>query len=145
MRFRRIADSAPPPMLVSLPDRKRDFVNRAYVDFLGISYEESVDFDWRAIIHPDDHDRIVAESVAGEASLKAFELEGRYRRKDGEWRWLRSISQPRVDPDGQLNGFIGVPPAITDAKPSAAALHRETFATETPNITGAALGGGPDT
>src|SRR3546814_20436648 len=95
-------------MWVTRPDRKRDCVNLAYVDFLGISYEEAVDFDWRAIIHPDDHDRIVAESVAGEASLKAFELEGRYRRKDGEWRCLRSTPQPRVDPDGQPNGFIGV-------------------------------------
>src|SRR3546814_4995261 len=105
-------------MWVTRPDRKRDCVNLAYVDFLGISYEEAFDFDWRAIIQPDDHDLIVAESVAGEASLKAFELEGRYRRKDGEWRWLRSISQPRVDPDGQLNGFIGVAHDSTAAKPA---------------------------
>ena len=47
------------------------------------------------IIHPDDQARVLAESVAGEASLKPFVLEARFRRGDGEWRWLRSISQPR--------------------------------------------------
>ena len=64
-RFRLIADSAPVPMWVTKLDRKRGFVNRAYVDFLGISYEEAVDFDWRTVIHPDDVARVVAESVAG--------------------------------------------------------------------------------
>ena len=41
-------------MWVTKLDRKRSFVNRAYVEFLGISYEEAVDFDWRTVIHPDD-------------------------------------------------------------------------------------------
>src|SRR3954470_6827693 len=75
-RFRLIADSAPVPMWVTKLDRKRNFVNRAYVDFMGVSYEEAVDYDWRNIIHPDDVDRILAESLAGEVSLKLFVLEG---------------------------------------------------------------------
>jgi PAS domain S-box-containing protein len=79
-RFRLIADSAPVPIWVTKLDRNRGFVNRAYVDFLGISYEEAVDFDWRSVLHPDDLDRVVAESVAGETSMQTFVLEARYRR-----------------------------------------------------------------
>ncbi|HEY0112423.1 MAG TPA: PAS domain S-box protein [Allosphingosinicella sp.] len=120
-RFRLIADSAPVPMWVTRLDRKRSFVNRAYVDFLGISYEEAVDFDWRTIIHPDDAPRILAESVAGEASLKRFELVGRYR-AGGEWRWLRSVSQPRWGSHGEHVGFIGVAHDITELKVAEAAL-----------------------
>ncbi len=115
-RFRLIADSAPTLIWVTQLDRKRSFVNRAYVDFLGISYEQAVDFDWRTIIHPDDQERILAESIAGEASLKPFVLEGRYRRMDGEWRWVRSISQPRWGGGGEHLGFIGVAHDVTDAK-----------------------------
>jgi PAS domain S-box-containing protein len=122
-RFRLIADSAPVPMWVTLLNRKRAFANRAYVEFLGVSYAEAVDFDWRTILHPDDHDRVVRESVAGEATLKPFALEGRYRRCDGEWRWLRSISQPRWGPEGEHAGFIGVAHDVTDAKRAEAALH----------------------
>ncbi|MGQ0588807.1 MAG: PAS domain S-box protein [Sphingosinicella sp.] len=116
-RFRLIADSAPVPMWVTRLDRKRSFVNRAYVEFLGITYEEAVDFDWRDIIHPEDAERIRAESIAGEASLERFVLEGRFlRRSDGEWRWLRSISQPRWGPGGEHVGFIGVAHDITEWK-----------------------------
>ncbi len=123
-RFRLIADSAPVPMWVTKLDRKRGFVNRAYVDFLGISYEEAVDFDWRTVIHPDDVARIVAESMAGEGSMRTFVLEARYRRADGEWRWLRSESQPRLGPNGEHVGFIGVAHDITAAKQAEEALER---------------------
>ncbi|HEV7659409.1 MAG TPA: response regulator [Allosphingosinicella sp.] len=115
-RFRLIADSAPVPIWVTKLDRTRGFVNRAYVDFIGVSYEDAVDYDWRHIIHPDDQPRIHAESLAGEASLQHFVLEGRFRRGDGEWRWLRSISQPRWGPGGEHIGFIGVAHDITEWK-----------------------------
>ena len=106
--FRLIADSAPVAVWVTRLDRKRSFVNRAYVEFLAVSYEEALDFDWRAIIHPDDAVRLLRESIAGEASLQTFELEGRYRRADGAWRWLHSTSQPRWDARGRHIGFIGL-------------------------------------
>jgi len=120
-RFRLIADSAPVPMWVTRLDRSRSFVNRAYVEFLGISYEEAIRFDWRTVIHPDDAPRILAASVAGEATMKAFELVGRYRSGDG-WRWVRSISQPRWGPQGEHAGFIGVAHDITELKDAEAAL-----------------------
>ena len=123
-RFRLISDSAPVPIWVTRIDRTRSFVNRAYVDFLGITYEQAVDYDWRVIIHPDDADRIRAESIAGEATLQPFVLEGRFQRGDGEWRWLRSISQPRWGPGGEHIGFIGVAHDITDWKQGAEALRR---------------------
>ena len=115
-RFRLIANSAPVPMWVSNLDGTRSFANQAYLDFLGIEYEKAIVFDWRKILHPDDLTRIVKESVAGEASLKPFVLEGRYRRADRAWRWMRSESQPRWDPQGRHIGFIGVAHDITAAK-----------------------------
>src|SRR3990170_4564268 len=123
-RFRRIPDSAPAPVWVSRLDRTRDFVNQAYIDFLGLDRESACTFDWREIIHPEDHDRIVAESIAGEASGEPFELVGRYRNGKGEYRWLRSVSQPRRDGDGRLVGFIGVASDITLAKQAELDLRR---------------------
>ncbi|WP_431469956.1 PAS domain-containing sensor histidine kinase [Sphingosinithalassobacter sp. LHW66-3] len=120
--FRLIADSAPVPIWVTRLDRTRSFVNRAYLDFLGVDYPAALVFDWRAIIHPDDQDRIVEESIAGEAGLQTFTLEGRYRRGDGSWRWLRSVSQPRRDARGRHIGFIGVAHDVTEAKEAELAL-----------------------
>lgn len=115
-RFRQIANSAPVPMWVTKLDRQRAFANQAYLDFLGLPYEEALVFDWRKALHPDDLPRILKEQIAGESSLKPFVLEARYRRADGEWRWLRSESQPRFDPSGNHIGFIGVAHDITVAK-----------------------------
>jgi PAS domain S-box-containing protein len=115
-RFRLIANSAPVPMWVSNLDGTRSFANQAYLDFLGTDYEKAIVFDWRKILHPDDLNRVVKESVAGEAALKPFVLEGRYRRADGAWRWMRSESQPRRDPQSKHIGFIGVAHDITAAK-----------------------------
>jgi PAS domain S-box-containing protein len=115
-RFRLIANSAPVPMWVTKLDRTRSFANQAYVDFLGLPYEEAIVFDWRKALHPDDLPRILQQQITGEASLKPFVLEARYRRADGEWRWLRSESQPRWDPTGKHVGFIGVAHDITAAK-----------------------------
>ena len=115
-RFRLIANSAPVPMWVSWLDGTRAFVNDAYMDFLGLSYEECLVFDWRKALHPDDLQRILAEQIAGEASQRPFALEARFRNAGGEWCWLRSESQPRWGHDGEHIGFIGVAHDITAAK-----------------------------
>ncbi|WP_395622225.1 PAS domain-containing protein [Sphingomonas daechungensis] len=124
-RFRRIANQAPVLMWVTRLDRTRDFVNDAYVDFVGGDRELARTLDWRERIHPDDHDRIVQESIAGEAGRGTFTLEGRYRRGDGEYRWLRSTSSPRYAPDGELAGFIGAATDITVAKEAELDLKRQ--------------------
>jgi PAS domain S-box-containing protein len=123
-RFRLIADSAPVPIWVTKLDRTRSFANQAYVDFLGLPFEQAMAFDWRKVLHPDDLQRVLQESVAGEASLKPFVLEARYRNAHGDWRWLRSESQPRWDPTGNHIGFIGVAHDITASKQAEGDLRR---------------------
>ena len=46
-RFRLIANSAPVPIWVTKLDRTRSFANQAYLDFLGLPFEEAIAFDWR--------------------------------------------------------------------------------------------------
>ncbi len=121
-RFRRIADSAPVPMWVTRLNRKRSFVNIAYAEFLGVSYQQALDYDWRDRIHAEDFERLIQESLAGEATLKPFVLEARYLRHDGAWRWLRSESQPRWGPNGEHIGFIGVAHDITESREAEAKL-----------------------
>jgi PAS domain S-box-containing protein len=125
-RFRRIANQAPVLMWVTRLDRTRDFVNDAYMEYLGIEDRELArTADWRSMIHPDDLERITAESIAGEAALQTFTLEGRFRRGDGEYRWLRSTSSPRFGPDRQHIGFIGAATDITLTKEAELQLKAE--------------------
>ena len=123
-RFRILADSAPLLMWVTRTNGAREFVNQAYVDFLGEGGEAALTFDWRKVLHPDDLDRILHEQLAGEASRQLFILEARYRRADGRYCWIRSVSQPRLSPDGEFAGFIGVGYDISDAKQAQTDLKR---------------------
>jgi PAS domain S-box-containing protein len=123
-QFRLIADSAPVMLWISDLGGQRRFVNEAYVDFLGVSFDEALAFDWRKALHEDDIPHIMREQVAGEASLQPFYLEARYRRADGQWRWMRSLSKPRWDSAGVHAGFVGVAYDVTDAKRAEADLLR---------------------
>ena len=115
-RFRALADSAPALMWISGEDGVRVFVNAAYTNFAGVSYDEALVLDWRSRLHADDLPTILKGQIGGEASRKPFSLEGRYRRADGEMRWLKSFSQPRLGAGGEFNGFIGIAFDVTDAK-----------------------------
>ncbi|HLZ75872.1 ATP-binding protein [Phenylobacterium sp.] len=123
-RFRVLADSAPVLMWVSKLDGSREFVNRAYLEFLGLDYDSAMRFDWRALIHPDDLERMAAEEAASVANGGDFIWEARYRRANGEYPWIRSISQRRFAPDGELTGYIGVGYDISDSKRAQADLTR---------------------
>ncbi|WP_439476027.1 PAS domain S-box protein [Brevundimonas sp.] len=115
-RFRAIADTAPVLIWVTQQDRTRAFVNQAYVAYNGGTYEEARLADWRAVIHPDDHERVIQESLAGEASGQPFSMEARYLRHDGEYRWLKSFSRPRLGGDNEVIGFVGVAFDVTDIR-----------------------------
>jgi PAS domain S-box-containing protein len=122
-RFRLLADSAPVLMWVSRPDGGREFANRAYLDFMGIGYEEAQEFDWRTVLHPDDLPHILEQDAAGGPDT-TFVWEARYKRSDGEYRWVRSTSQPRFLTSGERSGYIGIGYDITDAKQAQADLKR---------------------
>ena len=115
-RFRSIANSAPVLIWVTGPDGKREFVNQAYLDFLGLTYANALEFDWRRALHPDDLPRILADEPVIQPSVRIVTVEARFRRHDGEWRWLRSDSQPRWGAAGEHAGFIGVAHDVTEAK-----------------------------
>jgi PAS domain S-box-containing protein len=124
-RFRRIANNAPVIMWVTRLDRHREFVNDAYLTFSGVARDQVNSHEWRDWIHPDDFERVVVESMAGEASRRPFTLEARYRRADGVYRWLQSVSSPRFGPDGELIGFIGAALDVTLAKEAETQLRQQ--------------------
>jgi PAS domain S-box-containing protein len=124
-RFRRIANNAPVIMWVTRLDRHREFVNDEYLVFTGVAREQVNAHEWKDFIHPDDYERVLVESMAGEAACRPFTLEARYKRADGVYRWLRSVSSPRFGPDGELIGFIGAAFDVTLAKEGELELRRQ--------------------
>ncbi|HYD46458.1 MAG TPA: PAS domain-containing protein [Phenylobacterium sp.] len=129
-RFRALADSAPVLMWVTGRDGQREFVNKAYIAFMeaDASYEAALALDWRTRLHPEDAARVVADEHAYDEALRTgagpVVVEARFRRGDGEWRWMRAISQPRIDSTGAVTGFIGIAIDISNSKQAEADLKR---------------------
>ncbi|WP_292050645.1 MULTISPECIES: PAS domain S-box protein [unclassified Brevundimonas] len=118
--FRRIADSVPVMLWLTDGLTRGRFVNRAYLDFTGTPLEDVKIDDWKNFLHPDDYDRTLIQFNAGIESHQPFSMLARYRRRDGQWRWLRSMHQPRYDRDGNRIGLIGTAFDITETQEAAA-------------------------
>ncbi|MCC7268747.1 MAG: PAS domain-containing protein [Caulobacteraceae bacterium] len=130
VRFRTLADSAPVLIWITGRDGRREFVNRAYIGFMqaDASLEAALALDWRTRLHPEDAPRVIAEEHRYDEAVRTaggpVVVEARFQRGDGEWRWMRAISQPRIDPTGEVTGFIGIGIDISDAKQAEADLKR---------------------
>jgi len=115
-RFRVVADSAPVPMWVDGPDGACEFVNKAYLDFFGKTWEEMQGFGWQLYMHPDDRERYVNAYLVAFQARAPFHCQVRFMSAKGEYRWLDSVGLPRFSASGEFLGYAGASPDITEAK-----------------------------
>ena len=114
-RFRAMANSAPAPVWVMDAEGGVEFVNQAFADLLGRPVEGLTHDGWISLLHPDDLERIKAARAIGPISVRSGDWEARFRFANGEYRWLRTASRPRLDDAGLFQGFIGIATDVTDA------------------------------
>jgi PAS domain S-box-containing protein len=121
-RFRIMADSCPAIMWVTNAEGGRQFVNRAYLEFCGASFEQAEGDTWQSLVHPDDLPEYVRTFQHSVREHLPFRVEVRVRRADGEWRWLAPYAEPRLSPSGEFLGHVGLSPDITERKRAEQAL-----------------------
>jgi len=98
------------------PDGYIDFLNKGWLDFLGLTLEEVVGWGWTKTFHPDDVDQSVAKWRAALASGEPFEAEARTRRTDGEYRTLLHRTAPLRNQHGNIVRWYGTSFDIEDRK-----------------------------
>jgi PAS domain S-box-containing protein len=134
VRFRTLADSAPVLMWASSPDGC-EFVNREYLEFLGAGEADVRGYGWAQFVHPEDREAYVNAYLEAASNRNRFEAEFRFRRRDGEYRWMRTIGMPRIE-GGEFKGYAGGVYDITESKRAEARLREEAEIIETINRTG---------
>lgn len=115
-RFRTLAETAPQVVWDARPDGSRDYFNQRWYTYTGLTAEETRGDRWMETLHPED---VEATRAAWEHSLRtgaAFELEQRFRRHDGKYRWFLSLAQPQVDEKGKVVRWIGTLTDIHEQK-----------------------------
>jgi two-component system cell cycle sensor histidine kinase/response regulator CckA len=114
-RFRNMADTAPVMIWVSGPDKLGTSFNKAWLDFTGRTMEQEFGEGWISGVHPDDLDHCLSTCGASFDARRAFQIEFRLRRADGEYRWILDTGVPRYR-HGEFIGFIGSCIDLTERK-----------------------------
>ncbi|GGG43054.1 PAS domain-containing sensor histidine kinase [Hymenobacter glacieicola] len=115
-RFRIMADAAPNQVWAVHPDSSIRYVNRAFLEFVGVSLEEYLRVGWASYLYPEEMEyaqHILTEAISRQT---IYRFEHRMRRHDGQYRWLLAQGAPSYYPNGELYGYVGSAIDITDLK-----------------------------
>jgi formate hydrogenlyase transcriptional activator len=129
IEFRQILDLAPWHVAVLGADGKAMYLNKAGLDYHGLTREAWQGYDPHKLIHPDDHDRIL--TGPGRAKLlsdQPFETEARLVGADGKSRWFLFRFNPLRDGEGHITRWYVTGTDIDDRKLTEDTLRRENVA-----------------
>src|ERR1700681_3901252 len=115
-RLQTVIDTVPSFLWTSLPDGSKEYLNKRWYEYTGLSLEQGKGWRWKVVVHPDDLDRLVREWLALVEARKPGELETRIRRYDGEYRWFLIRVVPQLDAEGNLVRWFGSNTDIEDRK-----------------------------
>jgi PAS domain S-box-containing protein len=120
--LRDVIDTIPATVWSTLPDGSNTYVNKHFVEYSGLSAEQTAGSGWQAAIHPDDLSRHTGKWMEAVATGKAHENEVRFRRSDGQYHWHLDRGVPLRDEDGNIVKWYGVVTDIEDRKRAEEAL-----------------------
>ncbi|HEY0073712.1 MAG TPA: PAS domain S-box protein [Abditibacteriaceae bacterium] len=86
-RYRLLAEAIPQIVWTATPDGATDYFNQHWFDYTGVTLEQSVGWNWQAVVHPDDQQRSFETWKQALQSGDDFEVEYRFRKQDGTYRW----------------------------------------------------------
>jgi PAS domain S-box-containing protein len=98
-------------------------VNKEWCKFAGISKEDALGDGWQQGLHPDDKERIFALWNKHAKTKKPWNFEYRFRTSENVITWVMGTSNPIINKQGEITGYIGVNTDITERKMSEDALY----------------------
>src|SRR5260221_11263170 len=101
-RLQTVIDTVPSFLWTSLPDGSKEYLNKRWYEYTGLSLEQGKGWGWKVVVHPDDLDRLVREWLAMVGARKPGEMETRNRRYYGEDRWVLIRNVPRLEAEGTI-------------------------------------------
>ncbi|MET0243779.1 MAG: PAS domain-containing protein [Flavitalea sp.] len=131
LRFRSLADFLPTFIWTSDSLGKVTYVNKAILEYSGLSQSGVSSGDWFEMVHPDDRKNGVRRLEIAIASGRDFYSELRFRNKDGEYRWYLARTVALKDEHNIIQNWIGTAADIHDQKLMAEELERRVNARTT--------------
>lgn len=112
--FRGLADQMP-AMLWRSAGKMCNYVNKAWLDFTGLTFEESMGEGFSLAFHPDDLPGQRAHFATACMENEPFESKFRVRSKSGEYRWVMVRACPQLTEMGTVE-YVGTLVDIHDGE-----------------------------
>src|SRR6266478_4350658 len=120
-----IIDIIPCMAWTSRPDGSKEFTNRQWCDYTGLSAEQTLGHGWRVAVHPDDLPKLLEVWSKILASGGPGECEARIRRFDGEYRWFLFRAVPTRNDTGDIVRWYGTDTESEDLKRAEETLQQD--------------------
>ena len=120
--FEVVMNTIPSLAWSARPDGYTDFVSRRWLEYTGLSREQSEGWGWMAAIHPDDLKGVVDYCQSSLGIGSTAQVEARIRRVDGTYRWFVFRTNPLRDESGNVVKWYGTNTDIEDRKRAEEAL-----------------------
>ena len=116
-QFSFLADLIPQLVWITDPNGFHIYFNQRWIDFTGYTLADSEGPDmWNNLLHPDDQQRARAVWGHSLATGDNYEIEYRFKARDGQYRWFLGQARPRRNPAGAIVAWFGTCTDIEDQK-----------------------------
>ncbi len=105
--FRTVTESMPQLVWITDADGTHNFFNQQWIDYTGLSLEQSVGEGWKAAFDPAEQAQAVLRWREAVAKGEVYETEYRLRRADGVYRWMLARALPLRDASGRITHWFG--------------------------------------
>ncbi len=121
--FRLLIEAMPQIVWTARPDGFLDYYNQKWIDYTGMSVEETQGWGWQPVLHPDDVQPCLDAWSHATQSGENYEIEYRFKRaSDGSYRWHLGRALPLRDETGNIVKWFGTGTDIDDQKKAQQAL-----------------------
>ena len=114
--FRTMAEAMPQIVWITRPDGGNVYFNQQWMDYTGLTLEESLGHGWNKPFHPEDRQRAWEAWQHATATLGTYALECRLRRAVGAYRWWLIRGVPHQDASGTILKWFATCTDIQDLK-----------------------------
>src|SRR4029450_13632445 len=105
--FRELAESMPQILWAPSADGRNIYFNQQWVDYTGLTLEESYGDGWIKPFHPDDRQRAWDAWQRAVQHRDTYSLECRLRRADGAYQWWLIRGVPLLSANGEIRKWFG--------------------------------------
>ena len=116
--YRNLADAMPLIVWTAQPDGAVDYFNQRWFEYTETTIEQSKGWGWQSVVHPDDRVQCLEDWKIALETGSGCEVEYRFRRSDGSYRWHLGRAMPMRDRQGKIVSWVGTATYIEAQKQS---------------------------